>query len=389
MPEYVDFGIETDPNALALMAYERLQDLVPGWLPSAANFESLLIEANALMAAELRDLAGSIPMAIFKTFGENLLNLPPQEASSASGTTTWTVIDDAGYTIPAGTLVGLRAAGDELVVFEVLTDTVIPPGSTATAAGEVTIVAVDPGLAGSGLSGAVELVDTLDFVTGITVVGVTSGGEDAESEDQYLNRLREELQLLTPRPILPQDFAVLVKRIPGIDRATALDGYNPGDQTSNNERMVTVAVADTNGEAVSAPIKAQADTYLQGMREVNFIVHVVDPSYNTIDVTFSATCYPDFDPDEVAAAVVDALTAWLSPANWGIPPYGDPELWINEDTVRYLEVAEVINGVDGVRYITSLTIGLDGDPQVSADVPLSGPAPLTRAGDIAGSVVIP
>ena len=121
---------------------------------------------------------------------------------------------------------------------------------------------------------------------------------------------------MTPRPILPQDFAVLARDIAGVERATAIDGYNPADQTTNNERMVTVAVVDADGEALNATIKQQVDDYLESLREVNFIVHVVDPNYTTIDVTFNVKAIPGYTASELEAATEAAIANYLSPANW-------------------------------------------------------------------------
>ena len=86
----------------------------------------------------------------------------------------------------------------------------------------------------------------------------------------------------------------------------------------------------------------------------------------------------------VAASAIQAVTEYLSPANFGQVPYGDQPVWLSDTKVRYLEVAEVINRVEGVLYIVSLTI--NGG---TADVALPGPGPLPRPGAITGAAVAP
>ena len=156
----------------------------------------------------------------------------------------------------------------------------------------------------------------------------------------------------------------------------------------NCPRCVTVVVCDSAGEPCSPEIKQEVDDLLQSMREVNFLVFVVDPIYTTIDVTFDAVCYPAWDPVDVQARTISALTAYLSPGTWGVPPYGDTSgrSWINVTAVRYLEVAEQINRVDGVHYINTLSIGVHGGAMGQADVNLSGVAPLPNPGTIAGTI---
>lgn len=381
MPEYIDPPITTEPDDLAQEAFAYLEDAVPGWLPAPGNLETWVIEATSQLAGELMDVASAVPASIFRYFGATILGLPPYAAQSATGTTTWTARDDAGYTIDAGTLVGIAAAGDEIVPFEVQEAYTIEPGQTSIA--DVLIVAVESGTDANGLTATPEVIDPLDWVESIALVGATGGGVDAEEDDDYLNRLRELLTLLAPRPILPNDFAVMARTVPGVDRATAIDLYNADTGTSNVARCVTVVVADENGEPVGAAVKAQVDALLQSEREVNFLVFVVDPTYTEVDVAFTITVYPDFDADATLAAAIQAVNDYLSPANFGQVPYGDQPVWLSDTKVRYLEVAEAINRAEGVWYVASLT--LNGG---TADVALAGVGPLPRPGDVTGAVVL-
>lgn len=392
--EYIEIPIETDPEILAQESYEWMGDVFPDWVPNDANLDTIMIEAHARMVAEARDVASAVPTDIFRYYGE-LVGITPQEATFATSTTTWTMINDRGYTIPAGTQVGLQITGDEIVPFETLEDHVVPAGFTV--ANGVPIQAVEAGADSSGLDAPVVLLDTLDSVLGIVLDSPTSGGVDEEDDDDYLNRLRLRLTLLTPRPILPNDFAVLARDIPEVQRAVAIDGYNPADQTSNNERMVTVAVVDAAGEPLTTAKKQEVDDYLEGLREVNFIVHVIDPTYTTVDVTFNVKAIPGYGVPELDTAAESAVASYLSPANWGVPsfpPSGDiptsvatsSQDWVNQTTVRYLEMAQVLNNVIGVNYIISLTMRKGTDAFATTDITLAGPVSLTRPGVINGTV---
>lgn len=376
MADYIELPVETDAQALQDDAIEYLEGQVPGWTASPGNLETWIIEAVGRMAAEVATITAQVPTTIFRFLGNDLANLPPIDAASAIAATTWTLTDTLGHTIPAGTYISIAD-----LAFEVQADVVVAPGSSATAAGGVIVVAVEPGAAANGLTSPVEPVDALAWVNTITVVGSTSGGADAEADAAYLNRLANELQLLAPRPIIPRDFETLAKRISGVDRALALDGYNPANSTFNNDRMVAIAVVDAAGAALSTTIKNQVDALLQAQREVNFIVNVIDPTPTTINVTFTAVAYPDFDPVAVQANVVAALQDYLSPANWGQPPYGEDRRWLIESKVRYLEVAQVVNNVAGVNYVSALTVNSG-----SADVTLTGAAPLPQVGTVTGTV---
>jgi uncharacterized phage protein gp47/JayE len=288
--------------------------------------------------------------------------------------------------------VGIALSGAETIPFYTQSDVIVPPGSTQTAAGEVIIVALVPGAAASSLGsagGPVQLLDPLVYVKTVTMVGPTAGGLDAEADSDYLNRLAAEMTLLAPRPILPSDFAVMARGVPGVARATVLDGYNPANSTSNNERMVTVASVDTLGNPVSVPVRSQVQQTLDSKREVTFVVNVMDPTYTTIDVNYTVKILATFDPTDIIARANDALTQYLSPANWGGDFFStgvlSEETWMNQTVVRYLEVSQVINNVTGVDYITLLQLRVSGGTFASSDVTLSGAIPLPRPGAMTGT----
>jgi hypothetical protein len=386
---YIPVPIDTTPVDLAAEAFDYLQGKVSGWEPANGNLESWMIEALAEIAAELRELTALVPEAIFGFFGSSILGIPPYPAVQATALTTWKAVDQAGYTITAGTIVAITPpASTEGFGFFVAADTVIPSGQDTVTG--VECYALEAGSGASGLTGDLAVVDSLVFIQSVTLEAATSGGQDAETVDTYLSRLSALLTLLTPRPILPQDFAVLAQReVAGVARAVAIDLYNPGPPVDANcPRCVTVAVCDSNGEPCSSAVKQEVDDLLQGMREVNFLVFVADPTYTTIDVSFDAVCYRDWDPAEVQGRVVNALAMYLTPGAWGIPPYGDTSgrSWINVTAVRYLELTEQVNRVDGIHYVQTLQLGVHGGAMGTADLALSGVAPLPRPGTITGTV---
>jgi uncharacterized phage protein gp47/JayE len=378
---YVDVPLETDPDTLSATALDALIAAFPGWVPYDTHLEVWLIETLARMVAEARDVASRVPKSIFRYFGQRLLHLDPINAAPAGVFSTWTMADAAGYTVPAGTVVAFRTAGDTLVPFQVLTAFTVSPGNAATLPGQVELAAIDPGTGGNGLTGAMEMVDALAFVAGVAATTVSAGGVEAETDDAYLDRLADELELLTPRPILSGDFAKLARRTPGVARAFALDNYNPATDTFGNERMVAVAVVDAAGAPLSGAVKADVDAQLQAQRETNFIVNVMDPTYTVIAINVTVTALPDFDHVALKADIEAALAAYISPANWGGGDLDPPEWRTTATVVRYLEVAALVNAVPGVDFVTALTINGGG-----VDVALAGRAPLPTVGAMVATV---
>lgn len=582
---YIEPPLDVDPDSLANDALDYLIANVPGWSPQDGHIEVWLITALARMVAEARTVASAVPTTIFRFFGRSLLLLDPIDAAAASAPSTWTMIDNQGYTIPAGTLVGLRRTGDELVPFRVRDAVTVPYGLTTTLPGEVILDAFDEGLAANGLpAGAAEMIDALSFVESVVTTAITSGGADAETDDEYLDRLSNELQLLTPRPILTGDFAVLARRVPGVHRAVAIDGYDPnktdhvrftggagayvstpddaaldvpGDieivtrvrladwtpaadvtpaqkagaygltlrttgalrlwvyvggvltnmpdstvtvdsvaaanewvwlratrasgsgntnyyysldqvedaalvnwtalgvqvvggagavtnsanilqldgsgaaipfdmQTAlirngiggtlaanfraldvdpnaptgyvdsagrvwtfaagplpvhptDEERTVAVAIVDEAGDPLPTGTKVEVDNYLESLREVNFVVNIIDPTYTAVDVDFTVTVAPEWDTADVIARATAAVEGYLDPASWG-GGNETPPVWRFRTVVRLYEVAGVLNNVAGVDEVVTLL--LNG---AAVDVNLPGVAPLPTAGAVTGA----
>jgi uncharacterized phage protein gp47/JayE len=385
---FITYPITTEPRDLMEQAFNYLELKIPGWQAAEGNLDVWMIEAFAGEAADVATIATQVPKSIFRFFGQQLFGIPSIEASAAVVETTWYAMDAVGYTIIAGTQFGVRDSSGDLHVFVVTNDVAIPTGKSSTDPGQVVGVATIPGASASGIgtaNGQVELIDPLVWMDHITQIDKTNGGQDAESDDDYLDRLALELQTISPRPILPRDFSILARNIPGVQRATTLDLYNPANGTSNNERMVTVISLDEAGAAVSTPIRNQVQTYLDSMREINFIVNTMDVFVRSIDVTTSITVLPGYSAADTASRVTSAIQYFLNPALWGMDPNdnkNDPKTWINKSTIYYLEMSTAINNVGGVDRIVSLTLGLHNGPQAPQDYVMQGVVTIPNPGTI-------
>jgi hypothetical protein len=560
MALYITYPVQTNEATLLQLVYNYLESHVTGWEPAEGNLDVWLAEAISTETSDLISVASRVPDTIFRYFGASLMNIPPIEGTAAQGNTTWVTRDSAGYTIPVGTQVVVRDATGASIPFATLNEVTIPPGLTSTDPGAVVIIAIAEGSSGSGLGGIgtpVELLDILDYVDSVTLTGQTVGGQDQETDPDYLDRLIGQLALLTRTPILPQDYADLARNVSPVWRAVAFDGYNPdynalsansasvetdatgwavvsactiarstaeaadgiaslkmtatgGDMVArapsassgagaiaalpnetwtgivsikanpvgatracraelgffnsggtlvgtvqgtlannstsawtaytvlgvapintafvgvrafvqgpgagefvfvdkaslhrgssivwapggittefNNPRTVVLACVDQAGEAISIPAKSAVSEYLESLREVNFVVNVIDPNYSLIDVTAQVTILNGYDPLVVQESVAKAVQDYLEPSAWGQPPGGtdkavDTHTWYNISVVRKYEVSQVINAVDGVNYITpgGLTMRITGGTMAEADIQLPGAIPLTRPGAI-------
>lgn len=379
MADYTDLLPDgTDPTTIEEDIYETIQTRWPEWEPADGNLETWIVKAIAWRISELHETAVDVADEIFMGYGR-MRGIPRFDPAPAVGVSTWTMVDDQGYTIPAGTEVAVPRSGNDLIMFEVAGEVTIAPGQTT---GTVNLIAQEPGTEGNGLTSDPQLVDALAYIQQITLDAPTSSGIDEEDLGVYLTRLVERLSVSTETPIVPRDFEVIARTfLPFVSRAVARDGWDPDTSTDNNERMISLAVMDTTGEPLSGPQKTEVADLLESLREVNFTVHVIDADYTAIDVHLEFQPMPGFDPGVVRTAVDDALTVYLSPAEWGRSQItGAAAEFILQRHVRYLELAALIDRVPGVDYIETLQLAKAGSGLSTSNITLTGAVPLTRPG---------
>ena len=372
---YVTYPVDRGPDQILDDIITRLQDLHPGWEPHRADLVTMLAESVAFVTSMVLGVVSDTRDSLYRRAGLAIFGVPEIPAAPAVAVTTWTVQDTSGYAIPQGTEVGYLTSTGDTMIFRTTADVVIPSGQSSASGVEVT--AITPGSQGNGLTGPVLVSSTTPWVTGITQPFPTSGGEDGETDEEYLARLPREIEVQRT-PVRERDFQAVAMRIPGVGRAVAIDGWNTVSDTMGNEKTVGVVVATTDGLACSTDVKAAVKTAIEAVREVNFIVGVTDPAFTSVTVTYAATAYPGFTTADVKTRVDAAILAFLSPATWGMPTWEaalDGGQWLNEPVVRVNDVVAVIDSVQGVRAVTAVQINGGGDLTMAGRVPLPSPQP--------------
>lgn len=153
-----------------------------------------------------------------------------------------------------------------------------------------------------------------------------------------------------------------------------------GDLTSQ-QRYVAVCGIDSSGNALSPTVQNNLQSYLNGKREVNFVVAMLSPTYTNIDVTVSCFAQHGFTTSSVQASIQAALQSFLNKATWGGGGQTPPTWLSTANVVRFLDIANVIKDTPGVLYIPSgsLTISIHGGSMGATDITLPGDAPLPVA----------
>lgn len=387
--------IETDPTAIEQIGFDYFRSAFPNWEPRPGDPATMTMRAHARMIAEERDVADDVPLErVAAPLLEKVHRVAPLPATAATADATVTMRDTAGYRVPAGLEVFVATTGDDGVTMAVISEVVVAPGDRMTDAGEVTLRAVAgrEGEAGNGLTSAnrATVIRSLDYIGSVALVGTSSGGRDAESDEDHFERGIGEVEIASPVPIHEPDVVKLARRNASVYRALAINLYDPVTRTFDNERTVAVALIDVDGAVLGRTVRDEVATDLLELREVNWRFPIIDATYTAIDVGFTAECWFNADPDAVRTAALAALADYLDPARSGLDNEGTPTSWVDVPILRFYEVVEVLQGVPGLRYVLTLGIAREGGRLATADITLDGPAALTRPGrSIAGTVTAP
>lgn len=393
-----DLGLPTTRAEFLQIWLNAMQAQYPGYSPAAADPEYVQAQIFASWAADLAQLCTAGGTELFRQYLTKLIGLPFQQGTPAQAIVTITAADTAGYTLPTLTQLTLTLDGSQ-VAFETAAPLTIPNGSST---GQVTVIAVQPGTAFNGATGPAQLVSQINWVTGVTVVAPATNGVDLEDDDQYVQRGAGDMKLLAMRPINAADFAQMaINFTPAansdqqlIGRATAIDGYNPVDNTYGNERMVAVCPTDGAGSAVnndtmygiggsSVSVVTNPATWglagwLQSLREIGFLVNVVAPNYTPIYTAVTVKGTLGYAPATVKADVQAAVLAYLNPQNFGLPQ-GAISGWNNTPAIYLSRVEAAIQNVQSVDHIAAGTLAVDINPSptnTTNDLVLPGPFPL-------------
>ena len=360
----LEFGGEQD---LVSTAIQHAQNALPEWTPRDSSTEVVLLESLALIlgveALALQSVGEEVTEQIMGLYGvtrHDGFNTEGQICFQVNGAEPLTVI-------PAGTRVRFEIEEtDETVDFLTTEDATIVTAETLF--GYAAIEAEDSGIEGNGIpvGTVLELVDTNILVDEVTISQATYGGESEESDESFRSRASAALSRMSNSLVIPDNFTAAMLMDPRVGRAMTLDIYNPtGTPKTPAPGHVTVAVADQFGEPLNAEVLADLQEVINRQALASLQVHLIAPAYTSVNIAVTVKRSLNSTVNEAKAAVISALTEWLSPATWEWASKVDK----NQITARVVGLPEIA--------------ALESTP---VDIALTGDAPLARAGTITVTV---
>lgn len=360
----LQYGTESD---LVEAAVSYAQSVMPEWEPRQGNTEVVLMQALALML-------GPEIMAV-QMLGDrviegvmNLYGVTRSPGAAATSRATFTVTNSNPLqVIPAGTRLRLVISSTGETI-DMLTSEELQIITSESLTGSVNVVATDVGDAANGVAAgtSVSVVDSLPFVESAVLATAVAGGSGTESDGSFFARAASTLARQVSTLVQVEQFEYASLTRVELGRAKAFDNYDPAAPGATTYGHVTVAVADKQGQAVSAAVMTDVQQWLTSQALASLLVHVIAPTYTTVNIATTVKAAVGASAAEVQANVDAALRAWL-----------DPKTWLWESSVSQYAMISVIGNAAGVKEVQS----------VPATIALAGKAPLPTIGTITVTVV--
>lgn len=390
---YIELALVGDVDSLTETGLDYLEEFMgPNWLARAGNPETVMIEGSGQIAGELIDQAAVVPPEALKYLGTDIYGFPMREGTNSSMPAVFQFAVDAPATsVSVDAQVAVPHPDGNQYIFLTDRDMPAPAGGGSM---DCNLIALDIGSAQNGAFGESVLIEITEGVE-MVVAGIASGGSDAESTDQYLDRLTSYLTV-PRRPVLPEDHVKFALQVPGVGRASAYNLYYPGTTERDAGRAVgdfdlwtplpappgaqtdvarctTVAITGEEGMEPSTTLMNDVYKHLDANREVNFLNFVIKPVYTQVDVKAAVKGYPGYAPPDVLADAKNMLMLWLSETGWGSVPGQSAGVWASDNKVRLYEAVDYINRAQSVWYCEDVMLRIHGDTTwVEGDITLPG-----------------
>lgn len=370
---YVDLRpFDLSDQDIVTTAIAATQLNLPGWVPREGNTEVVIFEALALEISEAITAVNRTPGAVLQAI-LLLAGVDRDFGAAPIASAEFTVGDTLGHTIPGGTRMYLPLDDGTTVVFLVEPPGLdIPPGSST---GTVSIIGDTFTASANGIAtgAALLMADPVPFIESVELASDVADGRDRETDNQWRDRGVQRLSRLSDALVLPPHFEAAALERPEVERALAIDLYDPtqvGDP-GDHAGHITVAVLGENGAALSTEAKDDIEQDLEASAVAVLDVHVVDVVIDTVPFAIQVHLLPGFTSGNVITSVEDAVAAYVDPLSW---QWGS--------VIRINELIALADRVDGVDYVGTVTI--DG---VGGNYTLSGASTLPKAGVVTVTIV--
>lgn len=369
---YISEPIPVDRASIKAEMVEAWETLDPGIDIAAGTPADFLLDVLSQFHAEALQTFTQ-QLAISNRYGlEKIDRVIQRDAVQATASATLTRTDTDAKTVSAGTEFNLLGADGNPVAFALVNDAVFLAADQSEA---VELIAVQGGTGGNGLSTVIGPATTLSWFNTLVITGTTSGGEDGETDEEFLDRGADTRPGRAFTIVQPDDLGRWLRNESGVDRAQVIDLYDADTSTADVGGHITAIPIDTDGAALSGGTMTTLETAAQALAVTGIEIHIIAPTDTTITVVFAGVAESGYDAADVESRAESAVLDFLDRSRWGLPGSGDVRDWLDVRTVRFQDIVTILNNVQGFNHyanVTGTATTSSGSPNLTVVTPTTG-----------------
>ena len=357
---YVDLTVyDDDPVVVFNEILQAGRALLPNWTPAVGQIEATLAEAFAMRSTEVAAAINRLPSATAEVLLQ-LFGITRSGGTKASATVSLTFTGST--TLPKGTeFLYVDSVARVSYIFTLDSELAIAGPTTTTATVSASTVGAKYNLSVDGAPLA--LLSNVSAFLSAQFTTSPSGGSEPETDSQYFDRGVTLLASFTTAATTADQikyYTVANKSYANRVEVYNRRRYRDRDTTSADYALhdgsVLVAVAKLSVNDLEAsvaeelPVAASnlADLYesLDSRTPAGLTIDVMSAELAAIDINISLAIKDGYLGTTVTAAVETALKEYFNPNTWE---------WASQ-TIRRNEVISLIDNVEGVDYVSSLSM---------------------------------
>ena len=348
---YIDLTIyDKQPSEIydAAIAYARTA--LPEWTPVAGSIESAVLQAAAQMTGEVSAAINRLPNGLLEGLLQ-LLGVTRNAGTRPTGTVDIVTIDDAGYTLEAGTLFGYVDSSDpdNPVLYPFTTDDTVYVSQGSSSA-SVAITGSAAVLYPELPSGTIlQALSQISFIDSLELNADLSAGADPETDSEYLTRATAKLESYNQALVLPSQYeAYVLSSYSNIYRCKAYSRVDPSNDDIADALVngyLTLYVCGLNGASLGSTARTTIEDDLENRSVAGLVITAKNAPVVAVTVTVTVVKETGYLSSDVQTNVEDALNAYLHPDYWD---------W--SENIYYNELISLIDQVAGVKRVSSLTL---------------------------------
>jgi len=349
--QYVDLTIyDKQPSEIYDAAITYARTALPEWTPVTGSIESAILQATAQMTGEVAAAINRLPNGLLEGLLQ-LLGITRNAGTRPTGIATITTIDDAGYTLEAGSIFGYvdTSDPDNPVLYSFTTDETVYVAQSATSASVAITGSASVLYPELPAATALQPLTQISFIDTIVLNADLSAGADPETDTEYLARATAKLQSYNQALVLPSQYeAHVLSEYSDVYRCKAYSRVDPANDDLADTLLngyLTVYVCGLNGASLSNTARTTIADDLVDRSVAGLTITVKNAP--VVNVTLSVTAIRDsgYQSADVQANIEAALDAYLHPDYWD---------W--SDTIFYNELISLIDQVTGVKRVSTMTL---------------------------------